>query len=145
PIVVALRAVEAARNAPPPPPPPPPVEGQPAPPPAVNPAALQAAAAIAEALRGANSSGDFGAVAAFFKDDIAALPAAPDATAALLFARAAIAAGDVQLGQRLTASARAAGIEPASLAPLDAALAALSTDRAQRGVRVLHQRIDGGG
>jgi hypothetical protein len=132
PIVSALRRVEAARAAP-------------APAPGAEPASLQAAAAIAEALRTATNPADFAAVASFFKQDIAALPAAPDHTAAVLFARAAIATGDVQLGQRLAASARQAGVADVALAPIDAALAALAGARGEQGLRAIHRRIDAGG
>lgn len=128
PIVSALRRVEAARAA-----------G------AAPDASLQAGAAIAEALRASTNPADFHAVASFFKADIAALSAAPDQAAAIQFARAAIATGDVQLGQRLTASARQAGVADATLAPLDAALAALAGARGEQGLRAIHRRIDAGG
>jgi hypothetical protein len=144
PIVTALRAVEAARNAPPPPPAPTLEGGAPAAP-AINPAAMQAGLAIAEALRTAANPADFAAVAHFFKADIAALPAAPDPAAAVLFTRAAIATGDARLGQRMVTSLRQNGLAPATLAPLDAALAALGGVRGDAAVRALHQRIDGGG
>lgn len=108
-------------------------------------AALARGRAIAEALRTASAPADFAAVAHFFKADIAALPAAPDQAATLLFARAAIATGDARLGQRLTESARQSGAPAAALAPLDAAMAALAGLRGEHGLRTLHQRIDAGG
>jgi len=133
PIVTALRTVESMRV------------GAAAGPEAEGVGALERGRAIAEALRGATNPADFTAVAAFFKDDIAALPAAPDPAAAVLFARAAIAVGDARLGQRLTASARQAAIPDATLAPLDAALAALAGARGEEGLRAMHRRIDAGG
>ncbi len=132
-IVTALRTVDSMQA------------GAAAGPEAQSVAALERGRAIAEALRTAGNPADFTAVAGFFKADIAALPAAPDQAATLLFARAAIATGDVRLGQRLTESARQAGAQNAALAPLDAALAALAGTRGQQSLRAIHQRIDGGG
>ncbi|MGE0742697.1 MAG: hypothetical protein AB7O98_15260 [Hyphomonadaceae bacterium] len=106
---------------------------------------LDPAVAIAEVLRTAASPADFNAAARFFHDDIAALPSAPDAPAALLYARAAISAGDVQLGQRLVASARQAGADEAALAPLDAALLALQGPRGDNATVALQRRIDAAG
>src|SRR5690606_7696370 len=87
---------------------------------------------------------DLAAAARFFKDDIAALPRAPNAAEALLYARAAIAAGDAQLGQRLIASARQAAVDEAALAPLDAALAALGGLNGEAATMAMHRRIDRG-
>jgi hypothetical protein len=61
-----------------------------------------------------------------------------------LFARAAIANGDVQIGQRLVASARQAGAEEIVLAPLDAALVALAGPRGASGTVAMQRRIDRG-
>lgn len=110
---------------------------------AAAPASPEAAAAIAGVLRQASAYADFAAAARFFKADIAALQSAPDAAAAVLFARAALAAGDAELGQRLVASARQAGADEAALAPLDAALVALTGARnAQQAGMAMQRRID---
>jgi hypothetical protein len=103
---------------------------------------MEAATAIAGVLRQATAYPDFAATARLFKADIAALPSAPDAAAAVLFARAAVAAGDAELGQRLVASARQAGAEEAALAPLDAALVALTGPRNDQGTMAMQRRID---
>ncbi|WP_395645094.1 hypothetical protein [Terricaulis sp.] len=121
PILVALRQVQAA------------------------PGSLAAASAIAGVLRQSAAPADFAAAARFFKDDIAALQSAPDAAAALLFARAALVSADTQLSQRLVASARQAGADEAALAPLDAALAVLVGVRNDNGTQAMHRRIDGAG
>lgn len=134
-IVTALRGVEAANNIP---------ADAAAAPADASPVELAKAAAIAEALRGATTPADFHAAARFFRADIARLQSAPDANAALLFARAAIAAGDLQVAQRLTASARAAGVDETALAPLDAALAALGGVRNDNGTIAMQRRIDRG-
>lgn len=118
PIAVALRQVTAA------------------------PGSMEAATAIAGVLRGATAYADFAAAARFFRADIATLQSAPDAASAVLFARAALAAGDAQLGQRLVASARQAGGDEAALAPLDAALVALTGARNEQGPMAMQRRID---
>lgn len=110
-----------------------------------TPHTLEAATAIAAVLRQATTYADFAAAARFFKDDIATLQSAPDAAAAVLFARAALAAGDAQLGQRLVASARQAGGDEAALAPLDAALVALTGARNDQGAMAMQRRIDRAG
>lgn len=133
PIVTTLREVEAMRA------------GASAGPEAQGVAALERGRAIAGALRAATNAAEFAAVASFFKDDIAALPSAPDQAATLLFVRAAIATGDTRLAQRLADSARQAGIDQAALGPIDAALAALTGASGDQSVRALHQRIDAGG
>ena len=120
PIVIALRQTQAA------------------------PGSLEAAAALASALRQASAPADFHAVARLFAADIAALQTAPDANAALLFARAAVATADPQLSQRLIASARQAGVDETALAPLDAALAALSGVNGDAGTVAMQRRIDRG-
>lgn len=106
------------------------------------PNSVDAATAIAGVLRGATAYADFAAAARFFKADIEALQSAPDAASALLFARAALAAGDAQLGARLVASARQAGADEAALAPLDAALVALTGARNEQGAMAMQRRID---
>jgi len=111
---------------------------------AVGVVALGNATAIAGALRAATSTAEFSATARFFWPEIAQLQSAPDAAAALLFARAAIILGDVQAGQRLTASARQAGADEAVLAPLDAALVALAGPRGEQGTVAMQRRIDRG-
>jgi hypothetical protein len=110
-----------------------------------SPGSIEAAAAISTVLRQATAPADFHAVAAFFKDDIAALAAAPDSASAMTFARAAIATGDVALAQRLVASARAAGLEPAALAPLEAALAASMGVTGEQALMAAHRRVDAAG
>ncbi len=137
PIVTALRRVQAARAAPPAPPPA--DAAAPAPDPS-----LPIATAIADVLRQATTHADFHADARFFRQDIAALQTAPDANAALLFARATIAVGDVQNGQRLVASARQAGVDETALAPLDAALVALTSPRGDQAAMAVQRRIDRG-
>ncbi|MGQ0533865.1 MAG: hypothetical protein ACT4OF_14420 [Caulobacteraceae bacterium] len=106
------------------------------------PGSIEAATAIAGVLRQATAYPDFAAAARFFKDDIAQLQSAPNAAAAVLFARAALATGDAQLGQRLVASARQAGGDEAALAPLDAALVALTGARNDQGAMAMQRRID---
>lgn len=124
PIVTALRRVQAASAAP---------------------GSLDAATAIAEVLRQSSSPADFNAAARFFANEIAALQTAPNAGAAVLFARAAIAGDDRQAAQRLVQSARQAGADEATLAPLDAALAALNGVHGDQGAVALQRRIDAGG
>ena len=109
------------------------------------PGSLAAAAAISGVLRQAASPADFVAASRFFKDDIAGFQNAPDQAGALVFARAAVAAGDTSLAQRLMASARQAGVAEASLAPLDAALAALDDMSSEAGRVAMHRRMDAGG
>ncbi|MGE0597693.1 MAG: hypothetical protein AB7P07_15125, partial [Hyphomonadaceae bacterium] len=70
---------------------------------------------------------------------------APDANGALLFARAAIAGGDTQLARRLTEAARAAGVDQAAMAPLDAALAVMNNARGEQALMAVRRRIDAGG
>ncbi len=106
------------------------------------PGSIEAATAIATVLRAAAAYPDFAAASRFFKSDIAALQSAPDAASAVLFARAALATGDAQLGQRLVASARQAGADEAVLAPLDAALVALTGARNEQGTMAMQRRID---
>ncbi len=120
PIAVALRQVTATPNS------------------------LEAATAIAGVLRQAASQADFAAASHFFKADIAGLPAAPDASAALLFARAAIATGDATLSRRLTTSAAQAGIDQTALAPLEAALAVMANARGHEAAMAVQRRIDAG-
>ncbi len=112
---------------------------------AVSVVALENARAIADVLRQSTAYADFAAAARFFRADIAGLQSAPDAASAVLFARAALAAGDVQLGQRLVASARQAGGDEATLAPLDAALVALTGARNDQGSMAMQRRIDRAG
>jgi len=134
PIVVALRRIQAAA----------PAAGAPA-----NPAGPSAAevtgAAIADVLRQSTAPADFAAAARFFREEINALQVAPDAAAAVLYARAAISNGDVQVSNRLVASARQAGATEAALAPLDAALAVMAGVRNDSGAMAMQRRIDAGG
>ncbi len=130
PVVVALRQIL----------PPPTAAG----PEAVSVVALGNATAIATALRAAPNASEFNATARFFQADIARLSSAPDAAAALLFARAAVSNGDVQVAQRLVASARQAGADEAALAPLEAALVALTGARGEQGTMAMQRRIDSG-
>lgn len=109
------------------------------------PGSLEAAAAIAGVLRQATAPADFAAAARLFKDDIAALQSAPDQAAAVQFARAAVINGDAQTAQRLTASARQGGASEATLAPLDAALAAMTGLRRETATLAMHRRIDAAG
>jgi hypothetical protein len=117
-IATALRAVEAA------------------------PGSLAAATAIAGVLRQSTAPADFTAVARFFKDDIANLQAAPNAGAALDFARAALAAGDVELATRLATAANQAGVAPAARAPYEAALALARRENAGALALAAKRRIE---
>lgn len=134
PLVTALRRAETAN-------PPPAAAG----PEAVGVATLDAGQAIAEVLGAATTPADFTTTARFFKDDIARLQNAPNANAALIYARAAIAAGDAQLSQRLTEAARGAGVDQAAIAPLDAALAVMQNARGEQAAMAVQRRIDAGG
>lgn len=107
--------------------------------------ALARATAIADALRQSTAWPDFYAAARLFRADIATFQSAPDAASAALFARAALAVGDGQNGQRLVASARQAGATEAQLAPLDAALAVMANVRGDSGTVAMHRRIDAAG
>ncbi len=107
------------------------------------PGSLEAATAIAGVLRAATSPADFYAAAHFFRADIAALQNAPDQAATVLFARAALVVGDGRLAQQLIASARQAGVDEIALAPLDAALVALTGPRGEQATMAMHRRIDG--
>ncbi len=128
PIVVALRRIQTLPTS--------------AGPEAVSVVALENARAIADVLRQSTAYADFAAAARFFRTDIAALQSAPDAASAVLFARAALAASDAQLGQRLVTSARQAGGDEAALAPLDAALAVLTGASNAQGSMAMQRRID---
>jgi hypothetical protein len=112
-----------------------------APPPSIS---VEGAGVLAGILRAATSPADFAAAARFFRQEINSSQQAPDPAAAVLFARAAITNGDVQVAQRLIASARQAGAEEAALAPLDAALVALAGPRGEQGGMALQRRIDAG-
>ena len=122
PIVTALRALETAA-----------------------PGSVEAAAAIATVLRASTAPADFAAAARLFRGEISSLQTAPDAAAAVLFARATLINGDAQNAQRLIASARQAGADEAALAPLDAALVALTGPRGESATMALHRRIDAAG
>lgn len=131
PIVTALRQVQVLPNA--------------AGPEAVSVVALANATAIAGALRTATAPADFYAVSRFFWNEISTAGTAPDTASAVLFARAAVVVGDVRVAQRLVASARQAGAAEAALAPLDAALVALTGARGEQGTIAMQRRIDAGG
>ncbi len=88
------------------------------------PATMGAATAIAGVLRAANANpAEFTAAALLFRADIANLTAAPDAASTLLFARAALAANDLALAERLIGNAAQANADRAGLAQAQAALA----------------------
>jgi hypothetical protein len=106
---------------------------------------MEAATAIAAVLRQAATPTDFFAASLLFKDDIARLQTAPDQAATLLFARAAVLAGDLNVAQRLVGIARQAGVSEAALGPLDAALAARSGLSGTEATFSLSRRIDAGG
>jgi hypothetical protein len=106
------------------------------------PGSLASATAIAGVLRQATAPADFSAAARFFKNDIASLQSAPNAAAALDFARAALAAGDVTLAARLTLAANQAGVSPAARAPLEAALAVARNDNPQTLALAAQRRTD---
>jgi hypothetical protein len=121
PYILPLRAVEAA------------------------PGSMEAAAAIAAVLRQAATPADFYAASLLFKDDIARLQTAPDQAATLLFARAAVLAGELNVAQRLVNVARQAGVSEAALAPLDAALAVRAGMNGTEATFALSRRIDAAG
>lgn len=121
PYVLPLRAIEAA------------------------PGSMEAAAAIATVLRQAATPADFHAASLLFKDDIARLQTAPDQAATLLFARAAVAAGELNVAQRLVGIARQAGVSEVALGPLDAALAARAGLSGAEATFALSRRIDAAG
>ncbi len=120
-LVTALRAVEAA------------------------PGSLEAAAAIAGEIRRAASPGDLAAISRFFHDDIAALTTAPDPASTVLFARAALASGDIPLATRVIEISSTAGLDAATLAPLQAALAASQGPQGANASAVVTRRIDAAG
>lgn len=130
PIVVAMRQIQAAG----------PVDRAAAPMTAET--SLAHATAIAGVLRQASAYPDFAAAARLFLPNIAELQSAPDAATAVLFARAALAAGNAQLGQRLVASARQSGGDEAALAPLDMALVALAGARNDQGTMSMQRRLE---
>jgi hypothetical protein len=103
---------------------------------------IETARAIAGILRPATDYADFAAAARLFKDDIAALQAAPDAASALAFARAAAASGDLRLAARLVENAADAGVPPAALAPLRAAIAAGSDQPAGEQALIAQRRFE---
>jgi hypothetical protein len=109
------------------------------------PGSLAAATAISDVLRQATAPMEFAATARLFRDDIYALQAAPDAGATLMFARASLANGDAQEARRLIASARQAGAEETTLAPLDAALTILTGVRGNAATVAMQRRIDHAG
>jgi len=115
PLALALRQAETARGA------------------------LETAGAIAGILRPATDYGDFAAAARLFKDDIAALEAAPDAASALAFARAAAASGDLRLAARLVENAASAGVPVPVLTPLRAAIA-VGAPQSERDAGLIAQR-----
>jgi hypothetical protein len=119
-----------------------------------------AAVAVSTVLRTAQSHGtpDFFAASRFFKEDIdgfaswtangvpSTTPAAApqlDGTAALLFARAAIATNDARLAARFLDHARRNGLEQVAVSPVEAALAVmLGVNNDPTGMAV-HRRMDG--
>lgn len=103
---------------------------------------LETARAIAALLRPNIAYVDFAAAARLFKDDIAALEAAPDAASALAYARAALAAGDVRLATRLLDSAGQAGVSAQALAPLQAAIDVQQRLNARDAALVVQRRIE---
>jgi len=103
------------------------------------------ATAIAGLLRQSATTADFTVAARFFRAEINGVRSAPDVNAATLLARAALMNGDAQDAQRLIASARQAGANEAALAPLDAALVALTGARGGDGTVAMKRRIDAGG
>lgn len=103
-----------------------------------------AGAAIAVRLARATTPVDFTAAANLFRTDIANLTSAPDAAAALNYARAALIAGDVTLAERLIANASGAGANPINVARLAAAIAVAKND-AQGAASAASQRIGAGG
>lgn len=127
-LAIALRRLDAVRSEP-----------------AIDaPPSTAPASAIAEVLGQAPNPAAFHAAAMFFKDDVAALQSAPNTAAAVLYARAALAAGDAALAQRIIASARQAGADQIAIGPLDAALLALTGPRGDQATIALQRRIDAG-
>jgi hypothetical protein len=108
-----------------------------------QPGSMEAASAIAAALRAATAHPDFAAAAAVLRPDIAQLVSAPDAAATLLFARAALAAGDARLSQRLLGAAETAGADIGGIASLQAALAANSSEISEEdAIAAVRRRIE---
>jgi len=109
------------------------------------PDSVEAATAIAGLLRQATGAPEFTATARLFRTEINALRNAPDAAATLQLARAALINGDASDAQRMITSARQGGANDATLAPLDAALAALLGSRGADGAMAMKRRIDNAG
>ncbi|MBI1251167.1 MAG: hypothetical protein GC189_06830 [Alphaproteobacteria bacterium] len=105
------------------------------------PGSLETGAAIAQVLRAATAYPDFAAAARLFHGDIAALTAAPDAAAVLVFWRAALAADDLNLARRMAESAQNAAIPEAARASLLTATAI----RIQADTGALARRLSLGG
>jgi hypothetical protein len=112
---------------------------------AAAPDTVEAATAIAGLLRQASSAQDFTATARLFRTEINGLRNAPDAASTLLLARAALTNGDAPDAQRMIAAARQAGAGETALAPLDAALAALTGPRGADGATSMKRRIESAG
>ncbi len=110
-----------------------------------QPGGLEAASAIVGVLRAATAPADFTATARILRDDIAALTIAPDAGGAILLARAALAAGDVSLAQRLAQNAASAGAPLNARAALEAALAIETGALDEAAIRRRMDGAEGGG
>ena len=106
---------------------------------------VEAATAIAGLLRQASGAPDFTATARLFRTEINGLRNAPDAASTLLLARAALTNGDASDARRMIAAARQAGAGETALAPLDAALAALTGPRGADGTTAMKRRIESAG
>lgn len=112
---------------------------------AAAPDSVEAATAIAGLLRQAASAPEFTATARLFRTEINALRNAPDAGSTVLLARAALMNGDAADAQRMIAAARQGGAGEAALAPLDAALAALTGARGADGTTAMKRRMQSAG
>lgn len=108
---------------------------------AVSVVANENARLITGVLRSATRYADFAAAARLFHGELQQIGASTPAEAAL-FARAALAAGDVDLAQRYIAAAQQPGGSEAVVAPLEAALFALSGAAADPAAMVLERRMD---
>lgn len=112
---------------------------------AAAPDSVEAATAVAGLLRQATGAQDFTATARLFRTEINGLRNAPDAASTLLLARAALANGDAADAQRMIAAARQGGAGETTLAPLDAALAALTGPRGADGTMAMKRRMQSAG
>jgi hypothetical protein len=109
---------------------------------AAAPDSVEAATAIAGLLRQTAGAPEFTATARLFRTEINALRNAPEPASTLSLARATLTNGDASDAQRMIAAARQGGAGETALAPLDAALAALTGPRGADGTTAMKRRIE---